>query len=594
MRTRNPKRISLILVLAIVALGVTWILFSRYAAPALIKSAYHGESWPIFNGMISGQASHPLEEYLSDWEQLSWNLLLIFSVAGLSVVLAIRHMKLIPQIDTYPRVVSFAQKPAGKLLCLAVFAAGLFLLGEGLWFELTVVLVLMTFLPQYRRICLTLGTLYWLIFHPAWVRWGGGDLIRAVARREGVEAGLNIPLLQLLMGLMVICFCCAVAQLFFRWNQSPLTKRPILALHVFYILLLLSACYGPLSGRLRVLLWSFLAGLTSYFWYFAYTLLDHSSKGRDPYSLQLGTYRPMWNGSSATPTPFVKGAAYLRKIETKNPQELAVTQLKGIKLLCWVLLLSVVFAVFTQTVHDVRHAEKSALLSKTLKLIGMHLPLQLGIPTFEDALARSAARKPYPWYICWASLIALFFRGLLGTTVWGGQIVACCRMAGFRALRNTYRPLESKTIAEFWNRYYFYFKELLVDLFFYPTYARYLKRHKRARLFVATLAAVCFGNFFFHFIRDLNYVWDLGLWKALLGFHVYACYAFVLGTAIAISQLRSRNAVSQSPRWFRDQILPSLSVALFYCLIEIFDYRPRTYPIREHFAFLAHLFAFWR
>ena len=36
-------------------------------------------------------------------------------------------------------------------------------------------------------------------------------------------------------------------------------------------------------------------------------------------------------------------------------------------------------------------------------------------------------------------------------------MIACVRMAGFRALRNTYRPLESRTVAEFWNRYAFYF-----------------------------------------------------------------------------------------------------------------------------------------
>ncbi len=186
--------------------------------------------------------------------------------------------------------------------------------------------------------------------------------------------------------------------------------------------------------------------------------------------------------------PFVKGAPYLRKIEAKSPEELAVTQLKGIELLYWVLLLSVVLALFTQTVHDVGHGYRSAVLEKALKLTGMHLPLRLGIPTFQDALARSVARKPCPWYICWASLIAGFFKNLLALSVWGNQIVACCRMGGFRALRNTHRPLESRTIAEFWNWYYFYLKELLVEFFFYPTYTRYLRGYKRARLFESLVA----------------------------------------------------------------------------------------------------------
>jgi len=45
-------------------------------------------------------------------------------------------------------------------------------------------------------------------------------------------------------------------------------------------------------------------------------------------------------------------------------------------------------------------------------------------------------------------------------------------MAGFATLRNTYRPLESRSIAEFWNRYYYYFKEMLISFFFYPTFFR--------------------------------------------------------------------------------------------------------------------------
>ena len=114
-------------------------------------------------------------------------------------------------------------------------------------------------------------------------------------------------------------------------------------------------------------------------------------------------------------------------------------------------------------------------------------------------------------------------------------------MAGFLALRNTWRPLSSRSIAEFWNRYYYYFKELLVDCFFYPAFMRYFKTWGRWRLFAATVAAAGFGNALFHSLRDLNYVEDLGFWRALAGFQSYIFYTAVLSVGIGISQMRQQN-----------------------------------------------------
>ncbi len=72
------------------SLGLIWMVFSTYAVPPLINSAYRGESLPIFNRMISGQASHPLAEYLSDWDRLRWRVLVDFSLVGFLVVLVMR------------------------------------------------------------------------------------------------------------------------------------------------------------------------------------------------------------------------------------------------------------------------------------------------------------------------------------------------------------------------------------------------------------------------------------------------------------------------------------------------------------------------
>ncbi len=138
------------------------------------------------------------------------------------------------------------------------------------------------------------------------------------------------------------------------------------------------------------------------------------------------------------------------------------------------------------------------------------------------------------------SIVANFPEQLLDIAVWGHAIVATARLAGFRVLRNTYRPLSSRTIAEFWNRYYYFFKEILVNVYFYPTYVRCFKRHPRLRLAFATFMAAGVGNFFFHILLDVRVMAEAGLIGTLKLFQTYAFYCVVLAGGIVISQLRAR------------------------------------------------------
>lgn len=366
---------------------------------------------------------------------------------------------------------------------------------------------------------------------------------------------LHIALVLILGGIL---FWSAV-----RFRSSWFGRRPVAGLLTGFALSVLGASYLS-AGALRNIAWNFLVVFSPYLWFIGYSLLDRDSKARDNFALQLGTYRPYWIGFYGSNTPFVKGAAYLRRIEARDAEQMAVSQIKGLKLFAWSLLLSLVLMAFRYFVHG-----------------------YFGIPSFDDLFDKSVRRVPFPWYIGWASLIANFLESVMDLCVWGHRIVAYCRMAGFLALRNTYRPLESRSIAEFWNRYYFYFKELLVDFFFYPTFTRYFKGWPRLRLFLATFAAAGFGNAFYHFFRDLHYIRDMGFWKALEGFHVYIFYTIVLSTGIWLSQLRKRKA--ENSHWLQGRLLPALSVAGFFCVLSIFDYEGRTYPIQEHFRFLAHL-----
>lgn len=173
----------------------------------------------------------------------------------------------------------------------------------------------------------------------------------------------------------------------------------------------------------------------------------------------------------------------------------------------------------------------------------------------------------------------------------GHIVTACCWMAGFNILRNTYKPLRARTLSEFWNRFYYYFKELLVEFFFFPTFTRYFKRHRQIRMFVATMAAATLGNMIYHFLRDYKYVAEMGLWKALVGFQTYTFYAIVLGVGIGISQLRAqgRMRLRNDAPWWRKS-LATASVLMFFCLIQVFDQEGRTLSLGQCLRFFLHLF----
>lgn len=452
--------------------------------------------------------------------------------------------RIIPPVDTYPAVVSFAQTLPGKAMLLILFGVGLKLsLPE--WKGMTLWLALITILPQRRRLLVTLGMLQWTFLLPL--------------EKTSFSTMLLPPLV------MKACACAVGGLLFWcavRFRQSIFGRRPISVLLAAYAVLVYAASVFLGSFQGSAIAWSFVSIFGFYLWFICYALLDRDSKYRDPFALQLGTFHPFWG---STNTPFAKGSAYLRRIEAHSPERLAITQLKGLKLLAWALVLSLVLSIFRAIVYQ-----------------------RFGIPTFAAAFEHSVQRDSYSWLLCWASLFAAFFEAILTLSVMGHGIIACCRMAGFAALRNTYRPLESRTIAEFWNRYYFYFKELLVDLFFYPTFMRYFKGRPKLRLFAATLAAASFGNAYYHFFSEPDPIAKLGFWKAVVAYQPYMFYCLVLGVAIGISQLRKRKPIPNG--WLRGRVLPSLVVALFYCLLRIFADTSRTYPIREHFRFLAHLF----
>jgi len=479
------------------------------------------------------------------------------------------NIRVIPAIDQWPVLVRLSQHASGKVLLLMVFAFGLHLHDSNGLLQMILILAAMSFWPQFRRPLLTVGTIYWLISQHTNLNW---DLLRNIFDEQGLAITTNWFSFWISLIVTAILFCALFHYLVQRSHGTWLYRRPVTTLLVGYVVLLTIASYAPLSPIQQAYLWGFLIVLGRFLWYLGYTLLDRNAVPGTKFIYQLGHYLPFWGGSS---TPFPKGAAYLRKIEAKNAEELAISQLKGIKLIFWAFFLYIILRVFEMVVYG-----------KTIYNVA--LPIHLNIPSFWDAFTHAQSGESYPWYINWAVVLANFLKGMLSLSIWGHIIIATCRMAGFKALRNTWRPLQSKTIAEFWNRYYYYFKELLVEFFFYPTYLRFFKTKPRLRMFMATMAAAGMGNVLYHFIRDIDYIVKLGIWEALMAFQVYLFYGLLLGTAIGLSQLRNQNR-KQNTHWLNTYIAAPITVIGFYCILHIFDSPNREYGLNAYFTFLMSM-----
>jgi hypothetical protein len=470
----------------------------------------------------------------------------------------------IPKIEANRRILSFAQTAPGKIAILAC-AAGLFYARGAFSLGAMAALSAIAFFPAYRWLWMSIAGVLWIPY--AMDR----AALKAIAARAGIVSPFSFSTsafvaagIGAVLGISVI--------IVFAMRRAPngvLARNPRLTLLAMFALLLAAALSTP-AGLANVTLWAMVFALSACLWFLSYALSDQT---REPAWHKAAGFFSLWQISATSTTPFLGRSSALRRLEAKNAEEFAAVQLKGLKLLVWSLLLFIVFA----TLDVVRTS--------------------LGIPTLPEAIDAAASSHPYPCSTCWLSLLAGFEDSWLRMTVWGGAVVGGCRLAGFRLLRNTYRPLQATTIVEFWNRYYYYFKELIADFFFYPVYLRCFKRHPRFRMFFATWVAVGLGIPLFHFIRDIHYVVELGLVRAALGFRVYLCYANLLALGIGISLLRKtsrpRIKAAEAGSFLRRRLIPLAGVMLFFCFLQIFDETRRTVPLREHVLFLTGLFG-WK
>lgn len=467
-------------------------------------------------------------------------------------------------MDRDPRALAFVQGARGKLALHVAFFA---LLAIGPRVRPTiaagavVVLTACALWPKRRKLVIGLAGLVFLCLRP----FRSHDLENVPASVvRSLGAGAALPLMaHVALGVgLLLALTFGLLWLQRRQPQGLVARRPVATL-VWAVLALAGLASLELLGPLvRVFLWTFVALTVSSLWFIAYALVDQKRQDPTPDGLRLGFLRTYWGTST---TPFGKGPGYLGKFEAHDEAELAVTRLKALKLGVWGVLLALAHFGLMRLLHDT-----------------------LGLATLKQSLAAHFAGRTPSIPLCWASVSAHYLLDLLDMAALGHALVSMARMAGYRIPRNSVRPLSARTLAEFWNRYFFYFKELLVDFFFFPAFMRYFKRWPRLRLAFATFAAAGFGNFLYHFLREIHVVPARGWTAALVAFESYGFYTLVLATGLTLSQLRKRRSLPADGPW-RHEILPRLNVALFFCLLGLFDDTRGAGTLAERCAYALHL-----
>lgn len=469
-------------------------------------------------------------------------------------------LKGILHIDRREHLIELAQTAKGRAIIFVLFTGVLVLSGLRNWQEsilFAVVAATYAYVPRLRSAIVAIATLavMGLLFgYPL-------DGVKAVMVQERISPQTATAIMRGAVIAYAIMAWIAI-ELARRNKGLLLARRPVFSLLFIAAGLYALTSFPMVHGVTRVLLWALLTAFTTNIWFLCYGLVDQRARDPMPPLFRVGIFHP-FSGTSSV--PWGKGAAFLKKAQATTPRDLAVTQLKAIKLLFW-----------------------SLILLDIEKLVFFVSIIWLHLPELVKVQAAYFGHHRMPALIGWASLILDTALGAMSLAVAGHQAIAVARLAGFRLPRNTYRLLEARSLAEYWNRYYYYFKELLVEFFFLPTFLRTFRNHPRLRVFFATFMAAGVGNAIYHFVRRIGFVASEGVAAAMVNFTSYVFYCTVLAIAIAISQVRTASGIQlPTSRWGRFGAF--VWIWTFVVCVHIFGDETRFYTLSERIEFMGSL-----
>ncbi len=336
------------------------------------------------------------------------------------------------------------------------------------------------------------------------------------------------------------------AALGFSSLPGVLRRHPQLALHASYwMLLAVLWLTTPAAGLWRAVLFGLALLYPMLLWRCGYLLLA-GQHGRMAGTGVADHVIYLWPAYGGSDTPYGKGLTYLAQSEAKTTDELARSQLAGIKLLLLAVVWRLVLTGFEGILYGPGNKLTAAIGGSTM-----------GMPKMETLLVLGARA---PLGQSWASIYCELFEQVLRLAIKGHLIVGFLRLYGFNVFRNTYKPLLAETVVEFWSRYFYYFKELLTTFFFLPTFTGFGKRLRRwpnLRLLAAVFAAAFAGNVYYHVIKNSAAMAQGQLFQVLDAQSSRMFYCLLLAAGIFVSMLReqhrrgSATVVARTPRLLR-------------------------------------------
>ncbi|HRD94675.1 MAG TPA: hypothetical protein PK201_16260 [Accumulibacter sp.] len=133
---------------------------------------------------------------------------------------------------------------------------------------------------------------------------------------------------------------------------------------------------------------------------------------------------PLWPAFGGSNTPYGKGLDYLSKSEAKTEDELARSQLAGIKLFILGLIWNAAMNLMERSFYGPENA----------------------IPRLSQLVVQGAQA---PLLASWASIYCELVWQVLRHAAHGHMIIGTLRLFGFNVFRNTYKPLLSESVLAF-------------------------------------------------------------------------------------------------------------------------------------------------
>ncbi len=392
--------------------------------------------------------------------------------------------------------------------------------------------------------------------------------VRRPIKFMGKADDLPVPsdwlgLALLVLAVFAILWLCYRAAINFKALPAIIRRHPQLTLHLIYWGMLAALWITvPTAGIWREVLLGIALIFPYFIWRCGYLLMS-GQNGRaagTSFAHQLIFLWPAFGGSN---TPYGKGLDFLSKFEAKTEEELARSQLAGIKLF----ILAFIWKISMDVMEGVLYGPGNAL---TYALNGH----TAGIPRLGNLVTQGAQA---PFLTSWASIYCELVWQVLRHAAHGHAIIGTLRLFGFNIFRNTYKPLLAESVVEFWNRYYYYFKELMASFFFLPVFMQLggrLHNWPRLRLFAAVFAAAFVGNMYYHLLQREESLALGDVFGAIYDLRSRFFYCLLLAIGIYVSMLREQRRNGQGMVAGRAaRIMRIFGVWTFFSLIFIWNVR---------------------